>query len=179
MVFHAADIVWFDNALPAGANVPPDSDPWQWVNSTPTPVSGPAVNRSSLLTGLHQQYFVNATDTFPINAGDKLIAYVYLDPINPPSTVCLLWYDGSWEHRVYWGANTIPYGTNGTASLYYQGPLPATGQWVRLSVPGRKVGLKGHVVNGMAFTLYNGRAALQHVGKYPKPTPTPTPTFTP
>ena len=44
----------------------------------------------------------------------------------------LQWNDGSWEHRAYWGANTISYGSDGTASRHYMGPLPAAGQWARL-----------------------------------------------
>ena len=97
--------------------------------------------------------------------GDTLFAYVYLDPANPPSEVMLQWNDGSWEHRAYWGANLITWGTDGTVSRRYMGPLPATGQWVRLAVPASQVGLEGHTLNGMAYTLYNGRATWDYAGK--------------
>jgi hypothetical protein len=43
--------------------------------------------------------------------------------------------------------------------------LPATGQWVKLSVPAAQVGLEGHMLNGMPFTLYNGCATWDYVGK--------------
>ena len=36
---------------------------------------------------------------------------------------------------------------------------------VRLEVPASAVGLEGHVLNGMAFTLYGGRATWDHAGK--------------
>jgi hypothetical protein len=39
------------------------------------------------------------------------------------------------------------------------GSLPTAGQWVRLQVPASAVGLEGRVIEGMAFTLYSGRAA--------------------
>jgi hypothetical protein len=47
------------------------------------------------------------------------------------------------------------------------GPLPPVGQWVRLEVPASHigVGLEGRTVSGMSFTLYNGRAAWDYVGK--------------
>ena len=45
------------------------------------------------------------------------------------------------------------------------GPLPATGQWVRLSVPAAQVGLDGKSVSGMAFALYDGRATWDSAGK--------------
>src|SRR6267143_3254723 len=46
------------------------------------------------------------------------------------------------------------------------------------------VGLEGHVLNGLAFTLYGGRATWDHAGKSsgsstPTPTPTPTPSPSP
>ena len=87
-------------------------------------------------------------------------------PANPPTEVMLQWHDGaSWEHRAYWGANTIGWGVDGTASRRYMGTLPAAGQWVRLAVPASQVGLGGKSVSGMAFTLYDGRATWDYAGK--------------
>jgi hypothetical protein len=77
----------------------------------------------------------------------------------------LQWNDGNWEHRAYWGANLIGWGVNGTASRYAAGPLPAPGQWVRLSVPASAVGLEGSTLKGMAFTLHGGRATWDLAGK--------------
>jgi hypothetical protein len=76
----------------------------------------------------------------------------------------LQWNDGTWEHRAYWGANNISYGINGTASRRYIGPLPPSGQWVRLEVPAAQVALEGRNVSGMAFTLYGGRATWDAAG---------------
>lgn len=70
----------------------------------------------------------------------------------------------SWEHRAYWGANTLNYGTDGTISRTNMGSLPTAGQWMRLQVPASAVGLEGRVVEGMAFTLYSGRAAWDSAG---------------
>ena len=44
------------------------------------------------------------------------------------------------------------------------GPLPATGQWVRLEVPASEVGLEGAAISGMAFTLFDGRATWDTTG---------------
>src|SRR6185295_14113367 len=122
-------------------------------------------HQSALLSGLHQHYFYNATATLSVAAGDTLFAYVYLDPANPPSEVMLQWNDGSWEHRAYWGANLIPWGADGTVSRRFMGALPPAGQWVRLSVPAAQVGLEGRTLNGMAYTLYSGRATWDYAGK--------------
>lgn len=77
----------------------------------------------------------------------------------------LQWNDGGWNARAYWGANLVNWGWDGTASRRYMGPLPATGQWVRLEVPASAVGLEGKTLNGMAFTLYDGKAIWDKAGK--------------
>jgi hypothetical protein len=43
--------------------------------------------------------------------------------------------------------------------------LPEAGQWVRLEVPAAQVGLEGRTLNGMAYTLYGGRATWDYAGK--------------
>jgi hypothetical protein len=157
---------WMDDALPAGAIAAGDGvDFWTWVSSNPTPISGGLAHQSVLSAGLHQHYFTSATSTLAVNAGEALFATVYLDPANTPSELMLQWNDGSWEHRAYWGANQIGYGTDGTAGHTYMGALPAAGQWVRLQVPASKVGLEGRTVSGMAFSLYGGRATFDNTGK--------------
>src|SRR5258708_1840222 len=77
----------------------------------------------------------------------------------------MFWNDGTWLHGAYWGANNIGYGTDGTVSRRYMGPLPVTGQWVRLEAPASQVGLEGSTLNGMAFTVYAGRATWDYAGK--------------
>ncbi|HEV2763740.1 MAG TPA: hypothetical protein VGV38_12235, partial [Pyrinomonadaceae bacterium] len=147
------------------------------------PYSGTLAHQSNIVGGIHQHYFYGATQTLSVNVGDRLFAYVYLDPANMPAEIMLQWNNGNWEHRAYWGANNIPWGVDGTESRRHMGPLPALGQWVRLEVPANMVGLEGSTLNGMAFTLYGGRATWDHAGKIssvaPSPTPTPTPVTPP
>ena len=77
-----------------------------------------------------------------------------------------MWHDGtSWEHRAYWGANLITYGRDGSAGRFAAGPLPATGKWIRLSVPARAVGLEGATVSGLGFSLIDGRATWDAAGR--------------
>jgi hypothetical protein len=160
---------WLDDSIPAGASS--GGGAWNWVSTSPAPYSGKLANQSTLAAGIHQQYFYNASVPLQIAAGDILYAYVYLDPSNPPSEVMLQWNDGTWEHRAYWGSNLIPWGTNGSASRRSMGARPATGQWVRLEVPAAQVGLEGRSINGIAFTLYGGRATWDAAGKSRPVTP--------
>lgn len=156
--------LWFDDRLPAGAVAGAGSDSWNWQGS-PLPFSGAAANLSSSRGGLHQQFFTSASSALTLNPGDVLFACVYLDPVSVPNQVMLQWYDGSWEHRAYWGSDLIDLGVNNTASRRYLGGLPAAGKWALLQVRAADLGLEGKTVSGMAFTLYNGLAALDFVGK--------------
>jgi hypothetical protein len=158
------EAVWTEDALPAGAVASGDRETWTWVSSNPTPYSGNSAHQSIAASGLHQHYFTRGS--FTVNAGEALVTYIYLDPENLPSEVMLQWNDGNWEHRVYWGQNLIGWGINGTSGRYYMGALPEAGRWVRLDVPASLVGLEGHTINGMAFTLYGGRATWDHAGKF-------------
>jgi hypothetical protein len=89
---------------------------------------------------------------------------VYLDPDNPPDEVMLQWRTTDWLHRAYWGSDLIGWGAPGTTERRSMGRLPFAGEWVRLEVPASAVGLEGKTVNGMAFTLWNGRATWDYSG---------------
>jgi hypothetical protein len=168
----SGDTIWVEDSIPAGGVADSANEYWFWSNNNPAPASGSWSHQSSLVSGMHQHQFYGAANTLTLNTGDKLVAYVYLDPNNPPSEVMLQWFDPStpgveWEHRAYWGANQIAWGTNGQSTRYYMGTLPAAGQWIRLEVPARSVGIEGHTISGMAFTLFGGRATWDHAGKRP------------
>ncbi len=168
------ETIWLQDGLTVGAVSVPGTisrigltstnEPWSWV-SNPRPYAWNLSARSSLLTGIHQLYFEGISQ--PVITGDRLIAYVYLDSVNPPSEIMLQRNAGSsdWEHRAYWGTNEIPWGTHGTASRFFIGDLPIKGQWVRLEVPASAVGLEGRSIAGVALTMKGGRANWDHVRK--------------
>ena len=165
------ELVWIEDSFPPGASrlTEDENQWWNWVASNPVSFSGPLALQSGLVAEEHQDGFSGATVPMKIVAGDLLIAYVYLDPENPPSEIMLQWHDpegdGSWEHRAYWGANNINLGVDGTASRYRLGDLPASGQWVRLEILAQQLGLLGSEVDGIIFSLDGGRATWDHIGK--------------
>ena len=157
-----SDIVWVDDAVPAGAT---QVGTWNFVSENPTPFSGSSAHQSDLAAGFNQHFFYNASDKLVIGTGDTLFAYVYLDPSNPPTEIMLQWYQsGTWQHRAYWGANLINFGTDGAASRMYMGSLPGAGGWVRLEIPASAVGLEGATISGMAFSNYGGRVTWDYAG---------------
>ncbi len=157
--------VWSEDALPTGAVAVGDADGWNWVTANPTAFSGTSAHASANAAGVHQHYFYGATTTLTPSASESLYAWVYLDPTSPPTEVMLQWNNGDWEHRAYWGADQLGWDANNTNSRRYMGTLPATGGWVRLEVPASSVGLVGQAINGMAFSLYGGKATWDRAGK--------------
>ena len=179
----STETVWVDDAVPPGAATGAgggDNPQWEWVTNNPAPYSGTRAHQNALASGEHYHYFAGAFPAFNVQTGDVLFAHIYLNPTNVPSTVMLQWYDGNvWDHRAYWGADRIGYGTNGTASRRFIGPLPPAGQWVRLEVPASLVGLEGQKVSGMVFDLVDGQATWDYSGKSSGSTPPPpVPTVT-
>jgi hypothetical protein len=136
------------------------------LNQPPVPFSSTRAHQSNLAAGSHQHYFEGANPPFVIAAGDRLFTYIYLDSKNLPTQVMLQFKLGnSWEHRAYWGASKLPWGMEGTNSRRYMGTLPDADRWVRLEIPANLVGLENSEINGIAFTLFDGRAAWAHTGK--------------
>jgi uncharacterized repeat protein (TIGR01451 family) len=169
---------WVDDDLPAGAQGFADhGDSFNFITANPTPYSGTKAHKSNLTGGLHQHGFNSATATLAVQTGDIMVAYIYLDPATLPTEVMLQWgVNGDFSHRAFWGADAINAGTPGTASRRNMGPLPATGQWVRLEVPANLVGLENTVVSGIVFTLLDGQATWDATGKSSTPAPVSTST---
>ncbi|MBC7338101.1 MAG: hypothetical protein H5U01_17760, partial [Clostridia bacterium] len=122
----------------------------------PAAFSGKKIMRRTA-EGLAQHYFTKAAQPLVVADGDKLFVHVYLDPKNPPREIMLQWNDGTWEHRAFWGEDLIEWGQSGSPSRKRIGDLPTAGQWVRLEVPAKDVGLDaGKQINGWAFTQFGG-----------------------
>ena len=77
----------------------------------------------------------------------------------------LQFYDGNWNHRAYWGGDKIDWGKKDSPERFHMGPLPKTGEWVRLAVDAADVGFKpGSKVNGWAFTQFDGKVYWDKAG---------------
>ena len=139
---------------------------WDW--RADNVFTGKLSHTSALAAGTHQHYFIGATAPLKVNYLGTLFAMVFLDPDNPPNEVMLQWHSPTGWVRAYWGANLIPWGTNATPDRAYMGLLPPTGEWVRLEVPAQAIGISSPSsavsMDGMAFTLYGGRAVWDYAG---------------
>ena len=131
----------------------------------PPPAGGG--HRAPLASGTHQHDFAGATATITAGDSELLFAWIYLDPADPPQTLMLQWHAReNWDHRAYWGPNLIATGDSGTSSPRAQidPTLPPAGRWLRLTIAPGAVGVASVPLDGMAFTLFGGRAAFGPTG---------------
>jgi mono/diheme cytochrome c family protein len=151
--------VWVDDAIPEGSTPGSEkkSGAWQWIQS-PAPVLHGHRASESTASDLQQHLFTGAKHPLVIGEGDKLVGHVFVDPANPPEEIMLQFHDGStWEHRAFWGANKIDWGSDNSPSRLAVGPLPEAGRWVRLEVAAAGVNLApGAIVDGLACTQFGG-----------------------
>ncbi|MFO0958744.1 MAG: PSD1 and planctomycete cytochrome C domain-containing protein [Isosphaeraceae bacterium] len=162
-VVRRVDHVWVDDALPPGAK--PGEIPFAFARSADQPVRGGAQSIKLQAKGLQQVYFIGAGKKLKVGEADSLFAYVYLDPLDPPKEIMLQWHTGAWTHRAYWGENLIDWGKDNTGERLRIGDLPPSGEWVRLEVDTRKLGIKpGTVIDGWAFTQHDGTAYWDQAG---------------
>ncbi len=162
----AHEFVWVDDDLPAGGTPSgKGKDGWQFVES-PHPVLNGSRASHRQADGLSQHFFTGAAEPLLIGEGDKLIAHVWIDPANLPQEIMLQFNDGGgWEHRAYWGNNTIDWGKADSSSRRSMGVLPTAGRWIRLEVDAAKVGLPaGSTIDGWACTQFGGNVYWDKLG---------------
>jgi hypothetical protein len=164
-----SEFVWIDDELPPGSKASVGGGPnvrWTFVSKPDHPVfSGEKSVRLTAKALLQNIVMAGSNPGLRVGAGDKLFAYVYLDPASPPKEIMLQWWTDNWRHRAYWGENIIPFGRDNTPERLRMGALPAKGKWVRLEVDAARVGIKpGMVITGWAFTLYGGTAYWDRAG---------------
>ena len=154
------DFAWVDDVQSNGGRT---EGTWKFVGRNEAPVFSKQFSRQQIAAPdkTVQHYFHGAKRTFTLAEGDKLFAYVWLDPETPPETIMLQWNDGDWNQRAFWGEDKISFGEIGTDAPDHRpmGPLPETGKWVRLEVAPEVVGLAPEtVLNGIAFVQFGGTA---------------------
>ena len=91
--------------------------------------------------GRFQQWTASgAAGSMPVETGEKLFVYVFLDPTDPPFEILLqLHAHDTYANRVFWGArNMITH-----MDPVRVGPVPEAGKWVRLEIDLAKVGRTG------------------------------------
>ena len=160
---YMSDSVWMEDAGPVNDSAYVDGN-FAWVTANPPPHSGTKSLKTTSAWGLYQT--INQFPPLKVGAGDKLFAYVYIDPTDPPEELLMQFtHLDDTAHRAYWGVNyqTWP-GTEGTDSLRRIGDVPTTAGWNRLEIPVDAIGLQGKYVNSVAFYNAGGAVAWDTMG---------------
>ena len=167
-------MVWVDDDLPPGAKIGGSrgADSWKWVGAHEPVQHGARSHTFENAEGQVQHLFTGADPLSLESNRDVLFAYVYLDPDKPPTEIMLQWNDGTWEHRAFWGADSIKFAKSDTPAQLRLGDLPPAGQWVRLEIPAAKVGLRGGAaINGISFDQVGGKVYWDSAGVTKRPNP--------
>jgi hypothetical protein len=161
------ETVWVDDRLPPNAKPEGNGTLFDFVvvAGDVKPFSGKRCFRRKAY-GVEQDFFTGV-EPFEVTAGMRVFAHVFIDPTDPPKAIMLQFHtkDG-WNHRANWGdEQAIPFGERAARTKTQIGPLPKTGEWVRLEVNPATLGLKpGMKVDGMAFTLCDGMVHWDKAG---------------
>jgi hypothetical protein len=157
------ETVWIDDAQDTGGKN--DGD-WTFV-SAPNPIYSGTKSREQSGEGRVQHFFSGANQGIKVVETMRFYAWVYVDPLNPPTALMLQLNNGVWDHRGVWGTDDIRPGRRDESWDGYrrQGDLPETGKWRRLEIGAKDIGLKvGEIVEGMAFGQFGGHVFWDAAG---------------
>ncbi len=162
-----AETIWLDDSFPDGGNITAAGAPLQFVEANESlgvASSKKAIQRTE--PGLGQDVWESTSNPLSVPYEGKLIAYVWLDPKNPPKSIMLQYKKNEWQHRAVWGDyDAIPWGNVNSTERARIGDLPPVGEWVRLEVPIATVGLQpGDSLTGFAITQFAGTVRWDKVG---------------
>ena len=154
--FNATDVVWIDDALPAGMTL--GGAHWNTTHYA----SG---TRSLTLptSNSYQQYQLSgATTPFPVYDSEVLFAYVLPSICAPPQEIMLGWHTtgGVWK-KAYVGQAVI----GGEASAFNAGPMPQAEFWSSIRVSANDLGLNGTTIDGFSVETSDGKVFTDHIGK--------------
>ncbi|MDC0301797.1 DUF1549 domain-containing protein, partial [Akkermansiaceae bacterium] len=167
------EAIWFEDSFPNGAKVGSSGHPLTLVDQ-PVFSGQKALKRGG--KEMAQDYYESGAIPLTVPSGARFFLHVYLDPKDTPEEVMIQFHSSAWNHRAVWGADIIDFGKKGTSQRFVAGPLPQRGKWIRLEVPGEKMGLKaGMQIIGFAFTVHGGTAYFDRFGVLGSEDPTTDP----
>jgi hypothetical protein len=160
----SSEVVWFEDAFPAGAKPEASGGPVTFVTKDKGPVFSGNAALKRKAKGVAQDFFATGA-SFDIPANGRVTAHCYIDPKDEPRAIMIQFHVGGWNHRAVWGEEgAIPFGQVRTPQRVMMGALPKSGEWVKLEIPIEKVGLKpGMKVTGYAFTQFDGTVSWDHL----------------
>lgn len=159
--------IWFEDDFPPGVKPESSGGPaLRLVNKEEGPVfSGESAISRKSENEVSQDFFATGGD-FTVPANGMFFVHCFLDSEDTPDAIMIQFNTGSWKNRAIWGdEDKIPFGKSNTTEKVHLGPLPKTGDWVRLEMDSKQLGLAaGTKISGFAFTQFSGMVSWDHLG---------------
>jgi hypothetical protein len=147
---------WVDDSAPS-ANITGDGA----LDSTQS-ASGASSIHLSGAAGVHTYAFTGATTPLAVTATDRLVVYALINPCNPPREILIGWKAGTSDYRAAWGEQRI----EPAVSNIRIGPMPEAGQWVRLEVFTKTLGIAANTsLTDLSIRTLDGEAWFDVIGK--------------
>lgn len=169
--------IWFEDAFPSAAQ--PQGGSLTLVKKPEGEVfSGAAALQRKATNEVAQNYFAGGAE-FVVPPNGRFFVHCYLDPHDPPVAIMVQFHTDAWNNRAVWGAEEkIPFGRANTNEKVVMGPLPRTGEWVKLEFDAARIGLAaGAKVSGYAFTQFAGTVTWDRLGIVSRANPATDPAW--
>lgn len=132
---------------------------WDWSQKFRRTHGEPAQNHET-------RHGLGINPPVAIRADDVFVTNVLVDPMRIPNQILIEMNDGNtWEHRAYWGVNKLNKSgkDEGPANLRL-GDMPKPGEWVRLEIPAKAIGVAGKSIRELAFCTFGGGVRWDWLG---------------
>jgi hypothetical protein len=158
--------IWFEDGFPDGAKVESSGGPSSWISADTGPVHSGERSLRRTAEGVAQDFYSQGAAELVVPPGARIFVHCYLDPAQSPETIMIQFHSDGWKHRAVWGDEAkIPFGKPDSTEKVLMGALPEAGQWVRLEVEAKRMGLQaGTKVTGYAFTQFAGTVSWDQLG---------------
>ncbi|HEX7708969.1 MAG TPA: discoidin domain-containing protein [Thermoanaerobaculia bacterium] len=148
---------WVDDALPSGATPLVGSAE---LDASRSALGSLAIHLSGSESGVRLFGFTGGT-AMSVGPNDRLVVYALVNPCNPPRQILLGWKAGSAEYRASWGEGRIEV----TTPHRNMGTIPVGGEWVRLEVLARSLGITSAVsITDLSIRALDGEVWFDAIG---------------
>ena len=138
------DTVWSDDGPPSGATASGEAS----FDATQVARGSLALHFAPPNAAQQRVFSMTGAAPLAVSPASELVLYALVNPCNPPRQILVTWSDGTTQWSASFGESRFAV----TSAQIYAGALPRGGEWIRLSVVAKKIGITANK-NLTAFTI--------------------------
>ena len=151
------ETMWVDESLPSGAVQTGDGT----IDTTQAASGAASIHLASAAPGERMLAFTGAA-ALQVAPEDVLVLHALVDPCDPPRQLLVGWKSGASEFRTSWGESRI----EPTTAHVRPGALPRGGEWARLEVLARAIGITSvRSLDGLSIRADGGQVWIDAIGR--------------